>query len=510
MPLSYACLVRRAGAPRRAEMHAQPLRVDAVTELPGRIAVGGGGALFVDGRCSHPAGPIRKLVVTLEFGGPAAPDRREQPALGWDMAPPAHLGGPNDYWWSIVTLPPIDAPRCATLGLRASLPDGSEASGQLGTVQLVPKLEPADLGVSSSAREAPREAQRATSNAPFVVVCMATYNPQPELLQRQIESIRRQTHDNWICVVSDGGSSVDAVAALTEAIGDDDRFRLSIYGERLGVYHNFERALLMVPSDADYVALSDQDDYWQPTKLEELLAGLEPGARLTYSNARLIDRTARVIDETLWRAGNIDHASFASLMVTTSGNIPGAAMLFEASLLDDVLPFPPGYPGGYHDFWIARVALALGKVSYVDKPLYDYVQHDEQTLGASAAPAAARGPVAEIRHRIAGIRDRGIRPGWRRSLYFDDYLRVLLAARALEIRCGGRMSMSNRRTLRALADSPRGVAWLAVRSTRPWFGATETRGAERRFLAGLAWRHCAEWSKRLPRGTRRILHRKPC
>jgi glycosyltransferase involved in cell wall biosynthesis len=476
-------------------MSAQALNIEAVTDLPDGIAVGGGGALFVDGRCSHPRGAIRDLVITVEIGEGATLDRREQRALGWDMAPPAHLGGRNDYWWGIVTLPRIPVPRGAALGLRARLRDGSEAAGQVGTVQLVPALDTADLGLPPPAGQAHATAD----NAPLVAVCMATYNPQPDLLLRQIESIRAQTHGNWICVVSDGGSSSDAVGVLKKAIGGDARFRLSAYGERLGVYDNFERALLMAPSDADYVALSDQDDHWHATKLEKLLAGLEPGARLAYSDARLVDGAGRVIDETLWRAGAIDHTDFASLMITTSGNIPGAAMLFEASLLEDVLPFPPRYRGMYHDFWIARVALALAKVSYIDKPLYDYVQHGDQTLGASPAPAVARGPVAEIRHRLAGIRSRGIHPSWRRSLYFDDYLRVVLAARALEARCAERMSTNDRRTLRALADSPRGIVWLAGRAIRQRFRASETRGAERKFLAGLVWRRCADWSRRLHR-----------
>jgi glycosyltransferase involved in cell wall biosynthesis len=480
---------------RRADVAAEPLRVDPVTPLPARIAVGGGGALFVDGRCSHPAGPIGKLTVSVEIGEYTVHQR----AAGWEMAPPPTLGGGNDYWWAVLTLPSVDDSRRAKFELCAQLRDGTHASGRLGTAELVPRLETADVGLSP-----PIGRPRAVATAPLVAVCMATYNPPSELLRRQIESIRGQTHDNWVCVVSDGGSSAESIEALRESVDGDDRFRLCARKERLGVYENFERALLMVPAGAEYVALCDQDDEWHPDKLEELLAGIEPGARLVYSDARLVDTTGRVIAETLWRAGDIDHADFASLMMTTSRNIPGASMLFEASLLDDILPFPPRYRGLYHDFWIARVALALGKVSYVPRPLYDYVQHGEQTLGASPAPTTARGRTAAIRHRFTGLRNRGIHPSWRRSLYFDDYLRVLLAARALEARCGGRMSGRDRRTLRAVVSPTRGIAWLALRATRARFGANETRGGERKLLTGLVWRQCAEWGKWLRLGARRF------
>ena len=54
----------------------------------------------------------------------------------------------------------------------------------------------------------------------------------------------------------------------------DERFVLSRSPRRLGFYRNFERALALVPRDADYVALADQDDAWHPDKLERLLAGI--------------------------------------------------------------------------------------------------------------------------------------------------------------------------------------------------------------------------------------------
>ena len=58
---------------------------------------------------------------------------------------------------------------------------------------------------------------------------------------------------------------------------------------RLGFYRNFERALSLVPADADYVALADQDDAWRPEKLATLLAAL--GRRqLVYSDARVVAR----------------------------------------------------------------------------------------------------------------------------------------------------------------------------------------------------------------------------
>ena len=58
--------------------------------------------------------------------------------------------------------------------------------------------------------------------------------------------------------------------------------------ERLGFYFNFERALGLVPPEAEAVALCDQDDEWYPDKLATLLAALREGHTLVYSDQRIV------------------------------------------------------------------------------------------------------------------------------------------------------------------------------------------------------------------------------
>ena len=47
----------------------------------------------------------------------------------------------------------------------------------------------------------------APTSVDTVGIALATYNPNPALFARQIDSIRRQSHRDWICVVSDDCSS---------------------------------------------------------------------------------------------------------------------------------------------------------------------------------------------------------------------------------------------------------------------------------------------------------------
>ena len=463
----------------------QPLRVAPVTALPQRLAVGGGTALFIDGRCSHPAG-IEDLTVLFD-GVPRRP-------LGWGMPMPGHVEG-EGYWWTIVSVPRLEAPRLAWIELRGRLRGGGEAAGRLGALELEPEIEPAEPGLAPPRSAAARAGRPASGR--FVAICMATHEPPLELFRAQVESIRQQTHDDWVCLISDDASSPEALEGIREVVGDDERFVVSASDRRRGFYGNFERALTMVPAAADFVALSDQDDRWRPEKLTKLLAA-RGDAKLVYSDMRIVDPGGAVISDTYWSLRRNNHTDFASLLVANT--VTGAASLFERSLLDDVLPFPPRHGNAYHDHWIAEVALALGELSYVDEPLYDYVQHGGAAIGHLAANNASpeRRDGGRISSRLSRLGRGDLHPGWR-AYYFSIYCRTAITARTLLLRCGGRMSRERLRVLERLSGERTGVPWLLARASRRLFGANETLGREGALLRAIAWRRGAEARQRARR-----------
>jgi glycosyltransferase involved in cell wall biosynthesis len=319
--------------------------------------------------------------------------------------------------------------------------------------------------------------------APLVAICMATFEPDPRLLERQIGSIREQTHESWVCLVSDDGSSAERLGHLRELTGGDERFTISVGEERLGFYANFERALGMVPAEAQFVALADQDDRWYPEKLAALLAGLG-AAQLVYSDMRIVDEDGAVVSETFWRGRRNNYTDLASLLLANT--VTGAASLFRRELLDFVLPFPEPVGDPFHDQWIAAMALAVGEIAYIERPLYDYVQHG----------AAARGHEAAMRPWDAGrLLDRDDPKGsWSRlrshadRSYETNARRIALSAREIAARAGGRMAPSKARAVRRLASLDRSLGagpWLAGRSLRRLAGRNETMGIELSLLAAL-------------------------
>jgi glycosyltransferase involved in cell wall biosynthesis len=328
--------------------------------------------------------------------------------------------------------------------------------------------------------------QRSQDNAPLVAICLATYNPPPQLFRRQIESIINQTHRNWVCVISDDASQPESLAEIENVIRSDNRFILSVSPERLGFYHNFERCLSMVPAQADFIALSDQDDFWYPNKLSALLSHFGPETTLVYSDMRIVTAQGELIADTYWQLRRNNHTNLASLLLANT--VTGAASIFRRRLLSYILPFPPRVGELYHDHWIAGVALTLGNIAYVATPLYDYLQHSGNVIGHNLQPKASTPRL--IYYLFTNFATEEGREQAKR-VYFEVVLKIVSMARTLTCRCGDETTWRKRRVLRRLARLDNafvGGLWLALRGLKEWSLTSPTFGAEYHLLLGVIWK----------------------
>src|SRR6476646_4490886 len=139
------------------------------------------------------------------------------------------------------------------------------------------------------------------AKTPLVAICMATFDPDPALLQRQIASIREQTHEAWVCLISDDGSSDERFEQLRALTAEDPRFELSRADQQLGFYLNFERALKMAPPEAQFIALADLGD-----------------AQRVYSDMRIVDEASGVVADTFWRGRRNNYTNLASLLLANT------------------------------------------------------------------------------------------------------------------------------------------------------------------------------------------------
>ena len=444
----------------------EPAVAELEIGLPKRIAVGRGSAFVAAGYCYVPG--LRTHALAIDVGG--SRQRVEHFRLPradvHARLDPQDPAGPSAYRSGFVVVADVAAvsePKTLEVSLVMEHPGGSESRVPVGAIAVEPDLVPPADAPPPEFRGGPE---------PRVAICMATYEPPGDLLRIQLDSLRAQTHRNWVCVISDDASSEEAHRRLLELVDGDPRFAVSRSSERLGFYRNFERALSMAPPNADYVTFCDQDDRWHPGKLERLLGSIG-SAQLVYSDARIVTPAGELVRPSYWTERRNNYTSFGSLLIANS--VTGAASMFRREILDYALPFPPRLARAFHDHWVAVIAMALGDLAYVDEPLYDYVQHGEAVIGHSKANKRPR-PIR--RHLIERLRNP---TGGSRAVYYYDWQQQLLLAEVLRLRCWDGMDESKRRTLSRLLSADSGVAglaWLLGRRSRRLWGRNETLDRE--------------------------------
>jgi hypothetical protein len=453
---------------------AAPLEASLTSTIPDPLEVGAGTILHLEGFCDRGVEPgsLRLSVGAAGF----AVDAERMPAIG---AP-----GPGGRWWALIEIPARLAETEVELVLHARR-GGREVAAPLGLLRSVtadPALAP------------PPPSVVVADAGPLIAVCMATHEPDPDRLALQLDSIRGQEWDDWVCVISDDASSPETLAALAELTAGDERFLISPSESRLGFYRNFERALRMTPIEASFVALADQDDIWLPDKLTALHETLEgdPAAQLAYSDMRILDEAGEVVSvsDTYWILRNNRSDDLTSLLVANT--VTGAASLIRRNLLDTALPFPPPVGQPYHDHWLAVCALAAGGLAYLDRPTYDRIRHLDSVT-------ADTGHARALREMRAGDGDPSAPPEAPpardlAAVYRDGYLQSAQFARVVEMRLGDRIEPGRRRELERFAAADSSLlapVWLAARSLRPLVGRDETLGRERALAAAILWRRRA-------------------
>jgi glycosyltransferase involved in cell wall biosynthesis len=276
-----------------------------------------------------------------------------------------------------IPLPRIERVQNHKLTLRVRLANDEVIDLHIGSLTLLPGYP--TVWCEADGPEPPV----VTGESPLVAICLPTYNPPLRYLEEQLASVVRQAYENWICIINDDCSDERIYDEIKGLASQDGRFIVSRNEARLGVYHNIEKCLSLVPGHASFVALCDQDDIWFPDKLETLLTVLNQSENvwLAYSDMEIVDQNAGLISPTYWTTRKNNYRNLSALLLVNT--ITGAASLFRAELISYLLPFPAGLGGVYHDHWIGCTAGTIGRIEYANRPLHQYRQHSSNVIGHS-------------------------------------------------------------------------------------------------------------------------------
>lgn len=222
----------------------------------------------------------------------------------------------------------------------------------------------------------------------MIQILLATYNGAAYLAE-QLDSLFAQTNRDWRLLVRDD-CSTDATAEILAAYQEKYPGIISIVpndGARLGAGRNF--GMLLEHAEAPYVMFCDQDDVWLPDKIEVTLAAMKRleathGAEmplLVHTDLKVVDERLNLLGDSLWRyMGSRPERLSRINRVLMQNFATGCTVMINRSLRDLALPVPAG--ARMHDWWLALVATAFGRVAAVHRPTMLYRQHGKNDSGA--------------------------------------------------------------------------------------------------------------------------------
>ncbi len=131
---------------------------------------------------------------------------------------------------------------------------------------------------------------------PLVSVCIPVYNGE-KFIKETLDSVINQTYKNIEILIIDNCSTDNTVEIIKSF--DDQRIRLLVNYENIGVVRNFNLCITLARSE--YIAIFHADDVYQSTIIEEELA-----AFLEFPEIGAVFTSANKIDETGKNIGSID------------------------------------------------------------------------------------------------------------------------------------------------------------------------------------------------------------
>lgn len=221
----------------------------------------------------------------------------------------------------------------------------------------------------------------------MVTILLAVYNGE-KYLKEQIESLLNQTVNDIKIVIRDDDSSDNSVAIINEFCSRfPDKISI-ITGKPTGsAKQNF--AKLLSSCDDDYIMFCDQDDVWNPDKVEQSLktmkdteAGNKDLPVLIHTNLSVVDEKLNVISNSFFDFQKINYVMpLPQLLV--QNNVTGCTVMINRALKNKCGDIPSECI--MHDWWLALVATSFGRLECIREATMRYRQHAGNQVGAKAS-----------------------------------------------------------------------------------------------------------------------------
>jgi glycosyltransferase involved in cell wall biosynthesis len=221
-----------------------------------------------------------------------------------------------------------------------------------------------------------------------VSIAMCTYNGA-SFLRQQLNSLVNQSRRPDEIIICDDCSQDQSVEIAQNFANQhpDITIRVIQNPQNLGYVNNFEKAISLCTQDI--IFLCDQDDLWQPEKIENMVSvfDAEPSVGLVLHDFCRIDEVNQLFPcaEDTYGPQNLIAAQLPQEIKNNSIDVfmqpyprawCGCMMAYRRSFNDVVLPI---FPGKGHDDWILKILAPITETRFLASPLVHYRMHQQNT-----------------------------------------------------------------------------------------------------------------------------------
>ncbi len=225
----------------------------------------------------------------------------------------------------------------------------------------------------------------------MISILMATYNGEA-FVSAQIDSLLRQTEQGFVLYIQDDCSTDGTFSILQQY---ETRYPAQIHVSRNecnsgSAKHNF--LSLMKAHDDEYLMFCDQDDVWQPDKIERTLRAMRQAEQtygketplLVHTDLCVVDEDLKVMHPSFRVMSQLDYRRTALRQLLVINTVTGCTAMINRALKNLVAPVSAQC--AMHDWWLALTASAFGHiVALENEQTMLYRQHGANEVGAKDA-----------------------------------------------------------------------------------------------------------------------------
>lgn len=258
-----------------------------------------------------------------------------------------------------------------------------------------------------------RQKHSAFAQKPLISIVIPLYCTPLPYLKELLESVRRQSYENWQLCLADGSPDDKAKEFIEKHYGREKRIVYRKLEENGGISVNTNEAVALAAGE--YLMLCDHDDTLEPDALYEIVKAInDTGADVLYTDEDKVSMDGRHYFDPNFKPD-------FNLFRLRENNYICHIFVVKKSLTDETGLLWSEFDGAQDFDFILRCCEKAQKITHIPKVLYHWRCHMDSTAADPSSKAyayeAGRKAVREHYQRL-GI-DAKVemteRPGWYRS-----------------------------------------------------------------------------------------------